>query len=56
MAVDVLLQGVGRSTADEDVEGDFGVVEPMEADGIAEAPRDNRVEERKTCIVAWVGP
>jgi hypothetical protein len=23
----------------------------MEGDGIAEAPRDNRVEERKTCLV-----
>src|SRR5262249_61388320 len=50
-SLDVLLQGVGRSAADEDVEGDFGVVEPMESDGISEAPRDDRAEERKTCLV-----
>src|SRR5262249_44835746 len=47
----LLPEGGGRSPADENVEGDFGVVEPMEGDGIGEAPRDDRVEAGETRLV-----
>jgi hypothetical protein len=50
-SLDVLLQGVGRSAADEDVKEDFGVVEAMKGDGIGEAPRDDRIEAGKTRLV-----
>jgi hypothetical protein len=43
-SLDVLLQRVGRSPANQDVEGDFGVVEPMKGDGIREAAIDDRLE------------
>jgi|SRR6266511_4643162 len=47
-SLDVLLQPDGRSATDEDVEGDFGVVEAMEGDRISEAPKDDQVQQGET--------
>ena len=50
-SLDLLLQGLAREAADENVERNVVVVEPMKSDGITEAPRDYRVEKRKACLV-----
>lgn len=49
--LDVLLQGLAREAADENVVRNVGVVEPMKGDGMTEAPRDDRVEKRKARLV-----
>src|SRR5262249_35025612 len=46
-ALELLLQGVGSTPADEDVIWNVAVVEPMEGHGVAKAPRDDRVEKGK---------
>src|SRR5262245_63179380 len=50
-ALELLLQGVGRAPADENVIRNFGVIEPMEGNGVSKAPRDDRVEKGKARLV-----